>query len=472
MALNPFFLQGSPSEQRLVQSLINEHLKMFGVEITYIPRNFVNKKTIIEEVQSSRFDDNYSIEAYINNYEGYSGGGDILTKFGMSLRDEVTLSISKERFEDFISPFISGASNNYEIELSTRPREGDLIYFPLGQRLFEVKFVEHEQPFYQLGKLYVYELKCELFEYEDEVIDTSVYEIDSQVQDEGFITTLNLIGIGRTAQVTPILGSGYIKSVTLINDGSGYTSTPRVEITPSPSGNAAHNASAVAITTVKGGVYSIKEILFTNAGIGYTIVPSISIVGGNGTGAIATCDINTNGYGIVKSTIDDVGTGYVTENVPLITFSGPVGSGSTSTGIIRIDQNIQGISTILIRNAGYGYSIGITPTATISSPTIITGIGTFNFNEIIIGQSSKTKARVKSWDKDTKELKISFVGIGSTTSGFINGEVIVGTSSSARYTVKKYTHDNIYDKYAQNDEIEEEADDLLDFSESNPFGNY
>ena len=97
MALNPFFLQGSPSEQRLVQSLINEHLQMHGVEVIYIPRNFVNKKTIIEEVQASRFDDNYAIEAYVNTYEGYAGGGDILTKFGMSLRDEVTLTISKER---------------------------------------------------------------------------------------------------------------------------------------------------------------------------------------------------------------------------------------------------------------------------------------------------------------------------------------------------------------------------------------
>ena len=86
-----------------------------------------------------------------------------------------------------------------EIILSTRPREGDLIYFPLGQRLFEVKFVEHEDPFYQLGKNYVYQLKCELFEYEDEVIDTSIEMIDSQVQDEGYITTLNLIGVGRTA---------------------------------------------------------------------------------------------------------------------------------------------------------------------------------------------------------------------------------------------------------------------------------
>ena len=107
MALNPFFLQGSPSEQRLVQDLINEQLTIYGVEVTYIPRKFVRKQTIIEEIQSSRFDDNFLIEAYVNTYEGYSGAGDILTKFGMSLRDELVITISKERFEDFIAAFLT-----------------------------------------------------------------------------------------------------------------------------------------------------------------------------------------------------------------------------------------------------------------------------------------------------------------------------------------------------------------------------
>ena len=191
MALNPYFLQGSQAEQRLVQDLVNEQLKIYGVEVTYIPRKYVNQQSIIEEVQSSKFDDNFSIEAYVNTYEGYAGAGDVLTKFGMSLRDEVTLTISKERFEDFISPFMSA---DEDIDLSSRPREGDLVFFPLGQRLFEIKFVEHEEPFYQLGSNYVYKLKCELFEYEDEVIDTSIEAIDTQVEDVGYIA-LSLIHI-------------------------------------------------------------------------------------------------------------------------------------------------------------------------------------------------------------------------------------------------------------------------------------
>ena len=181
MALNPFFLQGSQSEQRLVQDLINEQLLIYGVEVTYIPRKYVSdKSTIMEEVTASKFDDNFLLEAYVNTYEGYGGQGDIMSKFGVTIKDELTLTISKERFEDFISPFLEVLPDD-EIEVYTRPREGDLIYFPLGTRLFEVMFVEHEDPFYQLGKNYVYQLKCELFQYEDEVIDTSFDEIDKTV---------------------------------------------------------------------------------------------------------------------------------------------------------------------------------------------------------------------------------------------------------------------------------------------------
>ena len=470
MALNPFFLQGASSEQRLVQDLINEQLKIYGVEITYIPRKFVRKQTIIEEVQSSKFDDNYSIEAYVNTYDGYSGAGDILTKFGMSLKDEVTLTISKERFEDFISPFLAAeddGTGDSAIVLSTRPREGDLIYFPLGQRLFEVKFVEHEQPFYQLGKNYVYELKCELFEYEDEVIDTSIDEIDTQIETEGFITTLNLIGVGRTASATASINSGYIRQIFLNNDGYNYTSAPTVAISTSPTGNVNNNATAVAITTNRGGSLSVESIVLTNAGIGYTVTPIISFSGGGGTGAAATCSIETSSNGVIKFIMSDGGVGYT--SAPVITITGNIGSGQTATATAIVNSNTE-VSAIYVSNPGSGYTTN--PTITIANPSILTGIGTYHFNEIVEGLQSRTQARVKSWDVDTNTLKVSFVGIGSTTRGFVPGEIIVGAASSARYSVKSYDNMDIYDAYAQNDEIEEEADTFLDFSESNPFGNY
>jgi Virus neck protein len=482
MALNPFFLNGTSSEQRLVQDLINEHLRMYGVEVVYIPRKFVNRKTIIEEVQSSRFDDNFAIEAYVNTYDGYSGAGDILTKFGMSLRDELLITISKERFEDFIAPFLGAlddGSGEGEIILSSRPREGDLVYFPLGQRIFEVKFVEHEQPFYQLGKNYVYELKCELFEYEDEVIDTSIEEIDTQIQEEGYITTLKLIGVGRTATATAsILGSvnsGYISQIFLNNDGSGYTSNPIVTISSSPTGQSGDTANAVAITTVRGGVRSVEKIYLTNAGAGYTIPPTITISGGGGIGAAATCSIETTYKGVVKFTITDGGVGYGT--APIVTVSAPGqlsinGIGKTAVGISSIGMVGSDIvvRAIYISNSGFGYTS--TPTVTIANPEILTGIGTYLFNEIVRGSRSQTRARVKSWDKDTKILKISNVGLGATQLAFLPGETIIGTESGALYSVQGYEQMDTYDKYSQNDEIEEEADLIIDFSESNPFGNY
>jgi hypothetical protein len=544
MALNPFFLQGTQSEQRLVQDIINEHLRFHGVDVTYIPRKVLNQDTILNESELSKFDDNYVIEAYINTFEGYSGAGDILTKFGMSLRDELTVTISKERFEDFISPFLD-ASDDSEIALATRPREGDLIYFPLGQRLFEVKFVEHEDPFYQLGKNYVYQLKCELFEYEDEVIDTTIDEIDTQIQDEGYITTLQLIGIGATATASTLVNTGYIREIFLNNDGSGYTSTPVVTFDAAPVSGT--TATAVAITTSKGGITSLKEILLTNTGAGYTTVPSIYITGGGGTGAAATCSIETTQKGLVSITVDDGGSGY--SSVPVVTISSPsagaaatstiglggtvtqltitnpgaaystaptvtiaspsgVGNTATATATVGVGGTISAltitnpgsgyatppivtisnddafkdpslatavaraeissgniVTAIRIINPGIGYVTA--PTITIADPPLISGIGTYQFNEIVTGDRSGTTARVKEWDKDTSILKISYVD-----GTFTNGELIVGTASSARYAVDFHTNDDTYDKYTDNDEIETAADLILDFTESNPFGNY
>ena len=486
MALNPFFLQGTASEQRLVQDLVNEHLQFHGVEVTYIPRKYVNRKTIIEEVQTSQFDDNFAIEAYVNNVDGYSGAGDILTKFGVSVRDELTLTISKERFEDFIAPFMAGqddGTDTSKMPTPTRPREGDLVYFPLGQRLFEVKFVEHEDPFYQLGKNYVFQLKCELFEYEDEVIDTSIQEIDTQVQDEGFITTLNLVGAGRTAtaisQIQGTVVSGYIDKIFLNNDGSGFTSTPSINITPSPTGQVGDNAQAVGFLTTKGGVTSIDEILLINAGAGYTVPPTISISGGGGVGAAATASIITSGLGVMKFTITDGGVGYST--APTITIQEPTPSGisTVAVGIAsigRIGNNEftvgnDVVKAIYVKYPGRGYSTR--PTVTISDPPVISAQGDFIFNEVIRGEDSRSEGRVKSWDRDDALLTVSNVSIGSTVPiGFYPGERIVGQDSGASWMVQIYTHDDTYDKYTENDEFESEGENLLDFTETNPFGTF
>tara|TARA_B100001250_G_scaffold67838_1_gene54361 strand:- start:1203 stop:2861 length:1659 start_codon:yes stop_codon:yes gene_type:complete len=551
MALNPFFLQGSQGEQRLVQDLINEQLKIYGVEVTYIPRKFVRKQTVIKEVQSSLFDDNFLLEAYVNTYDGYSGQGDIMTKFGVSLKDELTVTVSKERFEDFIGPFLSAEE---EYDLASRPREGDLVYFPLGQRLFEVKFVEHEQPFYQLGKTYVYELKCELFEYEDEVIDTDIEAIDTQVEDLGYISTLSLIGSGTTAGATAQINSGYVREITLTNDGYGYSAVPTVAISTAPNTVGSVNATAVAITTSRGGINSLDRILLTHAGIGYTEAPIITITGGGGSGAIATCHVETSPTkGVIDFVMTNNGVGYAA--TPSVTISGGVGAGGT-VAVAEVQMSAtQSILDIRARNSGFGYTS--TPTITISNPSIISGVGEFAFNEQVRGVDSGVYATVKEWDTDTKVLKVSNVGIGSTARAFIPGEIIEATESRhfitaqyqtaavgvltttvslgstagvsvgqyineafvgigslrrqvmgvgstvtavyigyitinppsindvactscqlgfghsvfSNYSLKTYDERDTYSAYDSNDEIEDLADDLLDFTQSNPFGN-
>ena len=469
MALNPFFLQGSQSEQGLVQQLVNEQLKIYGVDVTYLPRKIVNKDTIFTEVESSKFDDSYTIEAYVNTYEGYGGQGDILTKFGMSLKDELTLTISKERFEDFIVPFLQTEPDS-EIIVDTRPREGDLIYFPLGSRLFEVKFVEHEDPFYQLGKNYVYQLKCELFEYEDEVIDTSIDIIDSQVEDEGFITTLQLIGIGQTATASATLNSasGYVREIFLNNDGQGYTDEPLIIFEPAPAGGV--TATAVGILTSHGGVTSLKEILLTNAGLGYTTIPLIQISGGGdgAAGAAATCSIDTSANkGVVTISVDGGGLGY--SKVPSVTIdpAGAVGLASTVTATARafITDLSNKVSAIRIINPGVGYTV--TPNITIENPPLIAGIGTFQSNEVVTGSTTGSTARVKTWDQVNKVLKVTTI-----SGSFGYGETIVGAASSATYAIDTFDKGDITDKYDTGTEIEAEADLILDFTQSNPFGTY
>ena len=546
MALNPFFLQGSQSEQRLVQSLINEQLKIYGVEVTYIPRKFVKKQTIIKEVQSSAFDDNFLLEAYLNTYEGYGGQGDIMTKFGVSLRDEVTLTISRERFEDFISPFLE---SDDDYELSSRPREGDIIFFPLGARLFEVKFVEHEEPFYQLGKNYVYQLKCELFEYEDEVLDTGIDVIDSQLEDVGYISTLQLIGVGATATATAQIntaGKGYIRQIVLNNDGSGYSSTPNVAISTAPTGTGNANATAVAITTTRAGIFSIDRILLTNAGAGYTTPPTVTISGGGGVGAAATAALESTNFGIIDFTITNNGIGYGA--TPTVIVTGNNTSPATAEVIMLADNTI---SDIRSRNAGIGYTQQ--PTVTIANPSLISGVGNFARGEVVKGVSSGVEARVKEWDTDTRILKISNVGIGTTQRAFIPGETIQATESTfftvglttaatigvtttlisgintsgislnqelnqvefgqkivigtgatvtsigagtinisnislnttgvtttvsfgstvlSNYALDFFSEENQDTTFESNDVIESEADDILDFSEGNPFGTF
>ena len=464
MALNPFFLQGSVGEQNLMQELINEQLKIYGVEITYIPRKIVNRSTVFEELERSKFDDNFLLEAYVDTWDGYGGQGDIMTKFGMTLKDELTISISRERFEDFIAPFMEAMPDD-EMIIDTRPREGDLVFFPLGNRLFEVKFVEHEDPFYQLGKNYVYKLQCELFEYEDEVIDTGVEEIDTKVEDLGHITDLPLVQSVSTATATAVIGTGGLQKIFLSNDGSGYTSPPTITISAPP--GAGTTATAVGVLTTRNQVTSLEYIYLTHAGVGYgNTAPIITISGGGGTGAAATCSLVPAGKkGLQVINITNHGVGYST--TPTVAISLPSLSPQAPASVKAIvgTASSNPISNMYILDAGAGFFSP--PTVTIGAGATV-GVGTFWFNEEVVGETSNVVGRVKNWDADTGVLQV-----GIMTGTFYEGERLVGSKSGATYeTSTTGTASTTADKYSQNDDIEFDADQILDFSESNPFGTF
>ena len=474
MPLNPFFLQGSASEQRLVQDLINEQLKIYGVEVFYMPRKFVGTDNVIKENVVARFDDSFALEAYVQNYEGFAGSGDLMTKFGVRTTDELTLVISRERYDDFVSVFYQDGED--ETKLTSRPKEGDLIYFPLSDSLFEVKFVEHEQPFYQLGKLYMYQLTCELYEYEDAVIDTSITEIDNNAEDDGFIATLTLAGLGQTAAFSAGLSTSGVNTITLINDGFGYTSPPAVAITTSPSGSTDANATAVAITTSAGAgstTFSIKEVLITNPGFGYTIAPTVTFSGAGGSGAVARAGIGT---GVVKILFSSAaGSKYTSPPVVSISTSPSGLSTANATGVAVVSA-AGTITDIRLTNAGFGYASP--PVITIANPNTGVGTGNFFLNEVVKGQSSLCTARVKDWDADTNVLKISNI-----STNFALNEILVGSATTGEYpgmgqtgsyTINKISLDDFQDdEFANNLVIENEADGgLVDFTESNPFGSF
>tara|TARA_S200002703_G_scaffold27820_1_gene23775 strand:+ start:29928 stop:31406 length:1479 start_codon:yes stop_codon:yes gene_type:complete len=489
--LNPFFLNGSKSEQTLIQSLVNEQIRMYGVEVYYMPRKYITKNTVIREVIESKFNNAYPLEAYVDSYEGYGGQGTILTKFGIDNQDDLDLVISRDRFENYITPLIKNLSN---IELSTRPKEGDIIWFPLGERMFEIKFVEHEQPFYQLKKNYVYKLKCELFRYEDEVIDTGVDKIDDDIEQIGYIQTLNLLGLGQTAQGTVgICTGGSVQTITIENMGSGYKTNPTVGFSSAPSGGVTAVGFA-SITRDYNDCFGnptgmIASICLTNAGCGYTLPPKITIQGGGGTGAAATSGITT--FGSIQSVIiSNAGAGYTMN--PEIVFPLPAyssehpGFSQTSftydnnintydtdlpQGFVRAEGNgvinSAGIVTaVCITNAGAGYT-NTNIDITFEDPS---GIGTnltgsFIFNEIVIGQTSLVQSRVKEYDAVNNTLEISIID-----GQYLAGEEIVGQESGARRVISGVVVDDLVTPYADNDIIESKADEILNFDANNPFG--
>lgn len=169
MSINPFFNKFSANnEQNLYEGLIIESIQIHGLEIEYLPRELKAYDEIYGSDTVSEYNSHYPIEMYVKSVDGFEGDGTFLSKFGLEIRDQVTLSVAVKRFNEEI-----GIPRTME-----RPNEGDLLYFPLGKRVFFIKFVNHRPQFYPLGHLNLYDLVCESWEYGSELLNTGIPEVD------------------------------------------------------------------------------------------------------------------------------------------------------------------------------------------------------------------------------------------------------------------------------------------------------
>lgn len=171
MATNIFFRNyDNFNEQNLIDDLVIESIRMYGLDMTYLTRSLEAVDKIMNEDSVSIFDQVYDMEMYVKSVDGFEGEGDFLSKFGLQIRDQATFSVAIRTFDRYVRRLRSDIS---------RPNEGDLLYMPLNSKFFKIMHVEHENVFYQLGSLQVYDLKCELFEYSNERFETGRTKIDN-----------------------------------------------------------------------------------------------------------------------------------------------------------------------------------------------------------------------------------------------------------------------------------------------------
>ena len=192
MPTNVYFDTGTKPEQALYEDLMIEQLQIYGQDVYYIPRKLAGTDAIWQEDISSSFESSYLIEMYMENIDGYEGEKELMSKFGLDIQDDATFVVARRRWEQFIS-----VDNN--IIVSSRPNEGDLVYFPKGNKLFEITFVDQDDPFYQVHNLPTYKLKCKTFEYASEVIDTGIAEIDAVETDNSLDQMQHQLTLEQTA---------------------------------------------------------------------------------------------------------------------------------------------------------------------------------------------------------------------------------------------------------------------------------
>jgi len=360
----PTYYAGHSGEQGLVQDLVDEQIKLFGTDIYYIPRIVLQDSTL-DEVRYSKYQEQFQIEMILQNVMGFGDNAEFISKFGLRITDEIIFRVSTRRWDEEV------AEHSPSLTITSRPNEGDLLYFPLTKDIYEIKFVGKEEPFFQFGKIQFYAITAEIYEIGSDDFDTGIEEIDDV--EIAFANTIKLFmdpgGSGDFTVGEEIVGDEFLAKATGTTDGD-----------------------------------AVDSITITDGGSHYkqATPPTVTITGGGGTGATATAAVS-------------------------------------STGLVN---------SILITSGGTGYT---------SDPTVT------------IDYSPKdNRAEVKSWDNTTRALEVY-----NRTGTFTTAEVITGLTSGATWSPETFdTLNNTNSNYDQNRQIEDSGDEIIDWTEGNPFGEF
>tara|TARA_B100001093_G_scaffold358027_1_gene342617 strand:- start:12229 stop:13347 length:1119 start_codon:yes stop_codon:yes gene_type:complete len=287
MATNRYISQSVRNEQNLYEDLIIESIQFYGQDVYYLPREIINKDKIFLDDVPSRFSESYKVEMYIENTEGFEGEGDLFTKFGIELRDQATFVVARKRWQGLIGDFLESQK--------FRPREGDLIFLPVSESIFQIMKVETESPFYQLSQLPTFRLQCELFEYNDEDFDTGIEGIDIVEQESAFKYELTMSEYSSTtAELTSVIDSdGKVTDLNIDNGGGFYTSLPTATFS-SPedsSGTTAEVTLEIENGVVTGGIIDNQGSLYTSPP---TVTVTAPISGGSFLDNQTVTQVNTD----------------------------------------------------------------------------------------------------------------------------------------------------------------------------------
>ena len=360
----PTYYAGHSGEQGLVQDLVDEQIKLFGTDIYYIPKIVLADSTL-DEVRYTKYQEQFQVEMLLQNVMGFGDNAEFISKFGLRITDEIIFRVSTRRWDEEV------AEHSPTLTVDSRPNEGDLLYFPLTQDIYEIKFVGKEEPFYQFGKIQFYAITAEIYEVGQDDFDTGVAEIDAveQLFDNSIKLVMDPGGTGDFTVGEEVVGDEFLAKAT----------------------------SAITGDAVSGATIS-------DGGAHYKVAtpPTVTITGGGGTGATATATVSASGI----------------------------------------------VNAITITAGGSGYT---------SAPTVT------------IDYSPKdNRAEVKAWDNTTRSLEVI-----NRTGTFTTAEVITGLTSGARWSPETFdTLNNSNSSYDQNRAIEDDADNIVDWTEGNPFGEF